>query len=209
MIRCVIYDCDGVLFDSIEANRKLYDHICLSMGRGPLTDEELKFCHTHTVFQGIGLLFRELPGVEVRALEFLKGLQLKEYVAYLKMEPNLIEALRSLKEKKILTAICTNRTTTMPHLMERFQLHPYFDLVVTALDVTRVKPDGESVVKILSTLAVEPGETLYIGDSEIDRTTALNGHVRFVAYKNREISDGLAMDDHLDVIGLLETGSPP
>ncbi len=35
-INCVIYDCDGVLFDSLTANRKLYDQIAVSCDRGPL-----------------------------------------------------------------------------------------------------------------------------------------------------------------------------
>jgi hypothetical protein len=29
-IRCVIYDCDGVLFDSLEANGRLYSEVCVS-----------------------------------------------------------------------------------------------------------------------------------------------------------------------------------
>ena len=30
-IRCVIYDCDGVLFDSFEANTRLYNDLCLAV----------------------------------------------------------------------------------------------------------------------------------------------------------------------------------
>ena len=59
--RCVIYDCDGVLFDSLEANRALYNHIAVSMGRGPITEEELRYCHTSTVRESIHCLFKEDP----------------------------------------------------------------------------------------------------------------------------------------------------
>ena len=38
-IDCIIYDCDGVLFDSLEANGRLYNHIATSMGRSALTDD--------------------------------------------------------------------------------------------------------------------------------------------------------------------------
>ena len=207
-VRCVIYDCDGVLFDSIDANRRLYNHICLSLGREPLTDEETQFCHTHTVFEAVHHLFRATPEVEERALEFLKGLDLKQYIAYLTMEPNLMETLKALKEKGILTAICTNRTTTMKHIVERFQLGPHFDLVVTALDVIHPKPHVESVEKILHTLALGPQSALFIGDSDVDRKTAENGGVAFVAYKNREISNGIFIDDHLAVLSLLGNDSP-
>ena len=207
-IKCVIYDCDGVLFDSLEANRRLYNHICLSLGREPLTDEEAQFCHTHTVFESIRHLFRARPEMEPRALEFLKGMDLKQYIAYLKMEPHLFEALGALKERHILTAISTNRTTTMPHIMERFQLGDYFDMVVTALDVSRPKPDPESAEKILHAFTLEPQAALFVGDSEIDRKTAEGAGVRFVAYKNREISNGLFIDDHLALLNLLATDPP-
>ena len=39
-VTCVIYDCDGVMFDSLEANRRLYNRIAHSMGRPPLSEEE-------------------------------------------------------------------------------------------------------------------------------------------------------------------------
>ena len=52
-IRCVIYDCDGVLFDSFEANTKLYNDLCAWVGRGPLSEEEMQYVHIHTVFEAI------------------------------------------------------------------------------------------------------------------------------------------------------------
>ena len=85
-ISCVIYDCDGVLFDSIDANRRLYNHICASVGRVLLTDAELQYCHTHTVFEAIRFLFPDDEAGEKRALEFLKNrVDLKEFVEYLIM----------------------------------------------------------------------------------------------------------------------------
>ena len=54
---CVIYDCDGVLFDSLDQNKRLYNHIALSMGRAPLTDAEALFCHAHTLNESIKHIF--------------------------------------------------------------------------------------------------------------------------------------------------------
>src|SRR5512144_341580 len=111
-IRAVIYDCDGVLFDSLEANRRLYSHICAAMARKTLTDKELSYCHTHTVFEAIHFLFPEDEAAEKRALDFLKNrVDLKQFVEYLVMEPYLVETLQSLRRKRIITAISTNRTT--------------------------------------------------------------------------------------------------
>ncbi len=206
-ISCVIYDCDGVLFDSLDANRRLYNHICASVGRAPLTDEELEYCHTHTVFEAIHYLFPGDETGEKTALEFLKNrVDLKAFVEYLVMEPHLLQALDALRQKKIITAISTNRTTSMKHVMERFNLWPYFDMVVTALDVKRPKPDRESVEKILAAFNVSREEALFVGDSEIDRKTAEISGVTFVAYKARHLSADGFIDDHLALLDFLSNG---
>ncbi|MCJ7642516.1 MAG: HAD family hydrolase [Desulfobacterales bacterium] len=199
-IQCVIYDCDGVLFDSLEANRKLYNDLAISIGRSPLQDEEVNYVHSHTVFESIHFIFRDDEVSEKKALERLKGIDFKDYIVYMKMEPHLLEALSRLKEGGVRRAINTNRTTSMPYIMERFGLWPYFDMVVTALDVKHPKPHPESIEKILTALNLNKDETLFVGDSEVDRQTAESCGVRFIAYKNREIVENIFIDDHLELM---------
>jgi len=208
-IRCVIYDCDGVLFDSLEANGRLYNDICTRLGRPPLTEEELGYVHSHTVFESIRCLAGGDKGLEMKAGEFLKQIDWKDYIQYLKMEPNLLQALRMLKEKGMFRAINTNRSTSMKHIMERYDLWPYFDMVVTALDVKNPKPHPESVEKILSALKLNKDEIIFVGDSEVDRQTAESAGVRFIAYKNREISNGLLIEDHLELLEIVRNGKSP
>jgi phosphoglycolate phosphatase len=209
-ISCVIYDCDGVLFDSLDANRRLYNHICVSMGRESLTEEELRYCHSHTVFEAIHSLFGYDEAVEKRALEFLKHrVDLKEFVEYLIMEPHLLKTLRALRQEKIITAISTNRTTSMKHIMEKFKLRPYFDMVVTALDVEHPKPHGESVEKIVSAFNLKKKEVLFVGDSDVDKQTAEASGVCFIAYKARHLCKDAFIDDHLALLSFLSNGDAP
>jgi len=201
--RCVIYDCDGVLFESIEANKRLYNDLSASIGRPPLTEEEVKYVHCHTVYEAIHFVFRDDGGMEKRALESLKQIDLRDYIVYLKMEPYLLQILNLLKAKGILRAISTNRTTSMKHVMERFGLWPFFEMVVTALDVKNPKPHPESIEKILQTLHVEKEETVFVGDSEVDQQTAASSGIKFVAYKNREIPHDAFIENHLALLPLL------
>ena len=205
-IQCVIYDCDGVLFDSLEANRKLYNDLAISIGRSPLQDEEVNYVHSHTVFESIHFIFRDDEVSEKKALERLKGIDFKDYIVYMKMEPHLLEALSRLKEGGVRRTINTNRTTSMKFIMERFGLWPYFDMVVTALDVKHPKPHPESIEKILTALNLNKDETLFVGDSEVDRQTAESCGVRFIAYKNREIVENIFIDDHLEVVEYVSLG---
>jgi len=201
----VIYDCDGVLFDSFEANTRLYNDLCVWVGRGPLSKEEMQYVHIHTVFEAIRLIFGKESDLEKKALEILKEKQvdLRNYVEYLKIEPHLFQTLEKLKEKGILRAINTNRTTSMEYVMERFDLDPYFEMVVTALDVNNPKPHPESIEKIVAAFKLKKEEAVFIGDSEVDRQTAESSGVRFIAYKNREIANDLFIEDHLDLLDLI------
>ena len=130
-------------------------------------------------------------------------MDLRDFIVYLKMEPHLMETLTALRERGIKTAICTNRTTSMKHIMTRFGLGAYFDTVVTALDVKHPKPHPGSVEKILEFLKVERDRALYLGDSDVDRDTALTSGIRFIAYKNRAIATYGFIDDHLDLLNFL------
>jgi len=204
-IRCVIYDCDGVLFDSLEANTRLYNDLCARVGRGPLREEEMRYVHTHTVFEAIHFIFGKEDEMERKALEMLKlkQIDLREYIVYLKMEPHLLQALEKLKEKGILRAINTNRTTSMKYIIEKYDLWQYFEMVVTALDVKNPKPHPESIEKILKEFNLNKEEAVFIGDSDVDQQTAKSSGLKFIAYKNKDIGNYAYIEDHLDVIKLL------
>jgi len=201
----VIYDCDGVLFDSLEANTKLYNDLCARVGRGPLREEELRYVHTHTVFEALHFIFGQKDEMEKKALELLRleQIDLREYVVYLKMEPHLLQTLEKLKEKGILRVINTNRTTSMKYIMEKYDLWQYFEMVVTALDVKNPKPNPESIEKIIQELNLNKEEAVFVGDSDVDQQTAESSGVRFIAYKNREIANDLFIDDHFDLLKIV------
>jgi HAD superfamily hydrolase (TIGR01509 family) len=208
-IRCVIYDCDGVLFDSLEANTKLYNDLCSLVGRVPLREEEMQYVHTHTVFEAIHFIFGKENDLEKKALESLKQVDLRNYLIYLKMEPHLFQTLEKLKEKGILRAINTNRTTSMKYIMEKYDLWQYFEMVVTALDVKNPKPNPESIEKIIEAFKLKKEEIVFIGDSDVDQQTAKSSGIKFIAYKNKEIANDALINDHLDLLHLILNQKDP
>jgi HAD superfamily hydrolase (TIGR01509 family) len=208
-IRCVVYDCDGVLFDSLEANTKLYNDLCALVGRVPLREEELQYVHTHTVFEALHFIFGKENDLEKKALESLKQVDLRNYLIYLKMEPHLFQTLEKLKEKGILRAINTNRTTSMKYIMEKYDLWQYFEMVVTALDVKNPKPNPESIEKIIEAFKLKKEEIVFIGDSDVDQQTAKSSGIKFIAYKNKEIANDALINDHLDLLHLILNQKDP
>jgi phosphoglycolate phosphatase len=202
-IRCVIYDCDGVIIDSLEANRRFYNYFRKTLDRPPLSVEELQYAHTHTVHEAIRYLFRHDLDLTPQALDLYSRIDPEESFRQLKLEPNLVPALTRIKELGILRAISTSRTTNMKLILSRFELERYFDLVVTALDVKNPKPHPESIEIIIQRFTLERAETVLVGDSENDLQTARAAGIKFIAYKNNGLPGDAHIEDHLAILHLL------
>jgi HAD superfamily hydrolase (TIGR01509 family) len=181
-VRVVVFDCDGVMFDTLEANRHYYNHILRHFGRPPMDADQLHFVHAHTVHQAFEHLFTD-DATRQAAHDFRRTIDYGGFLAHLTIEPDLVGVLDWMRGK-FHTAIATNRTDTMRHLLREFGLTAHFDLVVTSLDVERPKPFPDPLYKILAHFAAEPHQALFVGDSEVDASTARAAAVPFVAYRN-------------------------
>ena len=200
--KVIIYDCDGVLFDSRESNRAFYNHILERFGLPPMGSEELEFVHASTAEQAIDFLFKDHPRKE-EAQKYRLSMDYTPFVPLMKMEPHVREVLQALKSR-CRTAVATNRGITMPLVIREHGLEGLFDLVVTSLDVKHPKPDPECIQRILDHFALCPPEALYVGDSEVDRLVAQRAGVDFASYRNPSLEARYLLDDHLEILEILD-----
>ncbi len=198
-IRTVIFDCDGVLFDTARSNRAYYNRILSQFNRPDMTPEQFAYVHMHTVDDALAHLFPEPAALEA-ARSFRKTLSYSAFFAYMEMEPNLLPLLAKLRPR-YRTAIATNRSDTMKPLLETFDLAARFDLIVTALDVPRPKPHPDELIKALEFFRLHHDEAIYIGDSPLDEQAAAAASIPFVAFQN----PGLAADAHISSLKEIET----
>jgi len=182
----VIFDCDGVILDSREANRAYYNTILERFGRRLMNDKELSFVHMHTAEESVEYLFKDDIAIQKDALIYARTLDYTYFLDYLTVEPGIEDAIRSVRPP-LLTAVFTNRSTTMSKIIKIFGLDRWFDIVVCALDVSSPKPDPEGMFKILDILGVEKDRTVYIGDSVIDEIVAYRAGIPLIAYKNNRL----------------------
>ncbi|MGB9712376.1 MAG: HAD family hydrolase [Dissulfurimicrobium sp.] len=182
----VIFDCDGVLVDSKEANYRYYNDILVKLGLGSINKDELDYVHTHTAEQSILYLFRNNKELYNNALELIKKLDYLDYLPFLKIEPDVVEILKDIRPP-VLTAIFTNRTTTMPKLVKMFGFDRLFDSIMTALDVDFPKPHPQGILKIIDKLGIEHKKTVFVGDSILDEQAARDAGISFIAYKNEKL----------------------
>ena len=181
-IKVVAFDCDGVMFDSREANRAYYDHLLDHFGLPAMTPEQLAYVHMHTVDESLAFLMGS--GVDLKAVHtYRRRLGYLPFLKYMLIEPGLVGLLERLRPR-FKTAVATNRTDTMAHVLSENRIEHLFDLVVCALDVSFPKPHPEPLNKVAAHFSVSPVEVVYVGDSEVDELAAKAAGMPFVAYRN-------------------------
>jgi len=200
----VIYDCDGVMFESFEANFAFYSKVLERFGKLPLdrnSTETMKLLHTYSSKDVLAQLFADDPREEA-ALRFASAIDYRELLPFMHMEEELLETLQAL-QSRVNLAVCTNRSTSMETLLEDFGLAPYFGYVMTAAKVENPKPHPEPLLKILEYYRITPGEALFVGDSELDQRSAEAAGVPFIAYKSN-LPGCARIERHSEILRLLE-----
>jgi phosphoglycolate phosphatase len=182
LIKLVAFDCDGVLFDSRQANIAFYNDILARFEQPRMDLEAEDFVHSHTVWESVEHIFRGYPDLNA-VLSYCRNFDYTPFIPMMVEEPHLREFLGFLRPG-CFTALATNRATTTDAVLSYHRLTDGFDLVVSASDVARPKPDPEAFERILSHFGLAPREAIYIGDSEVDQAFAVNAGVPLVAYRN-------------------------
>ena len=201
-ISAVIFDCDGVMFDSRQANIHFYNHLLATFGLPPMTEDKIDYVHMHTADESIRHIFEGTP-YTAEAQAYRWEMDYTPFIEDMVMEPQLKEVLEALAPRFGL-AVATNRSNTINRVLERHGLGEYFDIVVSSLDVKNPKPHPECVLKILRFFSIGSPQALYIGDSSVDRETAEAASVPFVAYKNTALAADFHAERMRDILSLLD-----
>lgn len=218
-LKLVVFDCDGVMFDSKNANRVYYNHIRQTFARPPMDENELEYVHMHHVMDSIRHLFRAWPADLERVEAYRRNLDYSHFLQYMIMEPDLIEFLDFLRpvskaelsslpaQTKLMphgckTAISTNRTSTMGQVLKMFNLEGRFDKVVTAIDVAHPKPHPEALEQILAHFGFDVDEAVYIGDSMVDREHTASLGMRLIAFKNQALPAEYHVQNFMEITRL-------
>ncbi|MCF8030358.1 MAG: HAD family hydrolase [Desulfohalobiaceae bacterium] len=206
-LRGVIFDCDGVLIDSREANVRFYNLILEALGLPEMAPEDEDYVHSRTVMESLRHI---VPHSELeRAFQEAGRISYKAVLPWIRLQDGLIQALERLRSKGVPCAINTNRTGTMGLVLDQFGLRPYFSPVVTANTVQHPKPHPESLYWILSAWELTPENVVFIGDTDVDCRTAAAAGVPFWAFQNGDLAAKRHIGDHREVADAIEKRLEP
>jgi HAD superfamily hydrolase (TIGR01509 family) len=200
-IRGIVFDCDGVLFESRKANLAYYNTVLAHFDEPPVEEADhanAHLCHTAASTQVLLHLLGEKRAPQ--ALSIAAQLDYRQFVPYMEPEPGMREALAALAELYPL-AIATNRGYSMPGILEHFGLTGYFSIVVTSQDVNRPKPAPDMLFEVAKRMQLAPHELLFVGDSELDKAAANSAGMPFAAYRGN-LQAELRLEHHGELVSL-------
>lgn len=204
--QAVIYDLDGVLIDSRDANLIYYNRLLQHFGLAPVRPEHWEIIQTRTSGEVIELLFPD-AGLAAAARAYEKQMTNDDIIPLIRLEPFVRSTLLELR-RGCRTAIATNRGKSLPLVLAYHHLTPLFDLTVSSAQIQSPKPDRRYLELILETFALSPRQALYVGDAQVDVQLAAAVGVPFVAYKNPRLSALSHIHDHRQLLSLVRPVRP-
>ncbi|MEZ4600533.1 MAG: HAD-IA family hydrolase [Syntrophotaleaceae bacterium] len=198
----IIFDCDGVLFESLQANLAYYNTILRQLGEPEVTLEDAErvhLCHTAATPR----VFEVLLGADrvEEALALARDLGFRQFISLMVPEPGIREVLARLSQQ-IPLAVATNRGNSMAELLGHFDLYRYFQTVVTSRDVKQPKPSPDMLLLASQRLGIVPERLLFVGDSELDLQAARQAGIPFAAYK-KPLDGDFRIEDHEELLNLV------
>ena len=172
----VIFDADGVLFDTENLGLRVWRELGQELGLPQPAEHYLHFVGRSRadILHEMAVLFGpDFPGEEFMTSGSRRALDIMEREG-IPMKPGVYELLSFLKEKGVPTALATStyRDRT-DYRMGRTGLTDYFQSITTGDQVVHSKPDPEIYTLACRSLGNDPARTIAIEDS---RNGILSAH---------------------------------
>jgi HAD superfamily hydrolase (TIGR01509 family) len=184
MISTIIFDLDGLIADTEPLHCRAYQIAFAERGVELNANEYAE----HWVRNGKGIV----DWVESRGLDLdPHGLRVRKSEHYLTLlESSLrpmegaMELLEALQGIRRMALASSSYRDAIDGVLAGLQIAPYFEAIVSGLDVANVKPSPDIFLKAARDLAVDPSECLVLEDAEKGVIAAHRAGMRCVAVPN-------------------------
>lgn len=189
MIRAVIFDIDGVLLDSFEANLKFYQNLMTRSGYPSPTREEFPAIFHLSMWDAIKRLTGLNSEEDIRNIWEMGKSREVEYPLELLSVPTSAEQIIKILSKSYLLGIVTSRVKESVYEAPKLaKLQKYFKVAVSYDDTENHKPHPEPLLLAAQKLGVKPGESVYIGDVENDIKAARAANTKVILFSKNHLN---------------------
>lgn len=204
MKNVIVYDCDGVLFNSLNAVKGYYDYV-FDKYRVPRIDWENNSMRSLAMMgtnEDIVRFFVKDKALVDEMLIFATKMNFKEFIPLMEPNSNIHQTLEKLASAGYSLAVFTNRGISLSYLLTHFGMGNYFSYTVTCMDVAKPKPNPEGLFKIMEFFKQEKESLIFVGDSMTDYMAAKAAEIDFLAYEN-ELNESRIIRCHTEIFNYL------
>ena len=181
LLKAVLFDIDGVLMDSREANVAWYRDFLAGHGYIDLQREDLERGHYYSLREAIAFL-TNAPEQEVLSIfDSARGLEGYPY-DLVKLPDSCEEVLRALSKKYAIGLVSSRIHEGIDQFFGFTGLRSLFEVTIGYEDSEGHKPDPDPLLVACARLGVEPHEAVYIGDAPSDLSCATAAGAHFIAF---------------------------
>jgi HAD superfamily hydrolase (TIGR01509 family) len=184
LIRAVIFDLDGLLADTERLHCRAYQMAFLERG---VALDEIDYCE-HWVRFGKGIV----DWVTMQKLDLdphaLRSRKSEHYLdlllSSLRPMDGALELLDRLHRKTKIALASSSYRDAIDGVLAGLQIAHFFEVIVSGLDVPRVKPAPDIFLKAAHELGVKPADCLVLEDAEKGIMAASLAGMRCIAVPN-------------------------
>lgn len=160
--KLAIFDMDGTLFDTREANFKAYQEALINYDCHLDYDYFNNFC--------FGKHYKDflsnLVSSDIEKIHNNKKMHYHKYLDYIKENKLLFNIIELIRNEYYIALVTTASKENTEEILDYFNKKNLFDLILTHNDMEKFKPDPEGFNKAMLNFNIEAENTIIFEDSE-------------------------------------------
>ena len=199
-MKTLIFDLDGTILDTLMDLKNAVNH---ALNFYNLPEKDLEFVRK-AIGNGTTILIKmctpsSLSDEERKnVFDVFKAYYLSHYADYTKPYPGIKEMLSKLKGKVTL-AVVSNKDNDLTNKIITKEYPGLFDIIQGSYFDKPKKPDPFLINKIIKDNNIKKDDCLYVGDTEIDKESALNAGLNYrlvnYGYRTKEELEKICPND--------------
>lgn len=174
-IKLIIFDLDGTIIDSANANYKAYHDALEEIGVNLTRDFFDIHCFNGQHYKDF--LPKLIPNYTDKIIEMVHDRKQEIYknnMSNINVHPYLKYVIENTDKNIKLSLATTAAKIAVENVLKAINMENMFDLIITGDDVKNRKPDPEVFIKCMEYFNVSPRETIIFEDSDIGIEAAKN-----------------------------------
>jgi HAD superfamily hydrolase (TIGR01509 family) len=186
-IKAVIFDVDGVLVDSFDANLRFIQDLLRAARRKPITRAQYRKDGFNRTLKDVIRIYGSCK-TEKEAEGILRLTNsVSHHYDLLTYPPHLKETIKKISKSYKLAIVTSRIKTRLKVIFNRSKIDGYFPVVVCYGQYAKPKPDPESLLLAARRLRIKPQEAVYIGDSLTDIQAAKAAGMKVILFSTRRM----------------------